>query len=152
LLRTAVSWLGLRLLITARALLSPTALGVAGLVLDARGRVLLVRHGYMPGWALPGGGVDRGEPPVAAVLRELGEEVGLNGGVAEFSGIFTRRAGWATNVVVLYRITGAAIDFHANLEIRDILWADPAAPPPGASPGTLRRLAELQGAAVSPYW
>ena len=67
--------------------------------------------------------------------------------------LYTRRAGWATNVVVLYRITGGSDRLSGPIwEIREILWADPAAPPPGATPGTLRRLAELRGAAVSPYW
>jgi 8-oxo-dGTP pyrophosphatase MutT (NUDIX family) len=152
LLRNGVNWLGFRLLITAKALLAPTALGVTGLVLDGAGRVLLVRHSYMAGWSLPGGGVDRGEPPDVAVLRELKEEVGLDGGAAELIGLYTRRAGWATNVVMLYRVTGATIDFRPGWEIRDILWADPKAPPPGVTPGTLRRLAEHAGAPASPHW
>lgn len=144
--------LGLRLLITAKALWAPTALGVTGLVLDSDGRVLLVRHSYMTGWSLPGGGVDRGEPPDAAVLRELGEEIGLEGGVVEFIGLFSRRAGWATNVILLYRITGATVNFRPSAEIREIVWAHPAQPPPGTSAGTLRRLAELRGATRSPTW
>jgi 8-oxo-dGTP pyrophosphatase MutT (NUDIX family) len=152
LLRNGARWLGLRLLLTARALLSPVALGAAGLVVDAAGRVLLVRHSYKSGWSLPLGGVERGEPPATAVLRELNEEVGLEGGAADFFGLYTRRAGWVTNVVALYRITGARVNFRPNWEIREILWADPANPPPGATPATLRRLAELKGGAISPYW
>jgi 8-oxo-dGTP pyrophosphatase MutT (NUDIX family) len=147
-----LGWLGVRLLITVKALLSPTALGVVGLVFDDRGRVLLVRHGYMTGWSLPGGGVDRGEPPENAVARELQEEIGLSGGDAVFAGLYTRRTGWATNVIAVYRITRASVNFRPSWEIREILWVDPAQPPTGTTPGTLRRLAEIQGSPVSPYW
>ena len=148
-------WAGrfmLRLLLAVKALLAPTVFGATGIVLDAQGRVLLVRHSYMSGWRLPGGGVGRGEPPDLAILRELREEVGLSGGVAMFQGLHTRADGWATNVIALYRITGAQISFHPNLEIREICWADPHQPPPGCSGATLRRLAEMTGAPVSPYW
>ncbi len=137
---------------TAKALWSPTAFGVCGAVLDPDGQVLLVRHSYMPGWQLPGGGVDRGEPPQAAILRELGEEVGLTGGMAEFFGLYSRRAGWATNVVAFYRVTGAAIAFRPSLEIREICFADPANPPPDTTQATLARLRELGGAPLSPFW
>ena len=61
-----------------KALTHPVAFGAAGAVFDGEGRVLLVRHRYMPGWQLPGGGVNRRETPGAAVLRELAEEVGLS--------------------------------------------------------------------------
>ena len=51
-------------------------LGVRAVVLGDSG-VFLVRHTYLPGWYLPGGGVDRGEAAEAAIRRELFEEGGL---------------------------------------------------------------------------
>ena len=129
----------------AKALISPVAFGVAGAVFDSAGRVLLVRQSYAPGWRLPGGGVGRGEAPAAAILRELVEEVGLKDGTAKFFGLYSRKAGWATNVVALYTIRGGTLNFRPNWEIREIQFVDLAAPPAGTTPGTLRRLAELGG-------
>jgi 8-oxo-dGTP pyrophosphatase MutT (NUDIX family) len=153
LLRNGVMTLLFRLFLTVRALLAPSVLGVAAAIYDAQGRVLLVRHSYNPGWRLPGGGVNRGEPPLAAIRREMAEEVGLSGGEAAFFALYSGRAGWATHVVALYRFSGAATAFRPNWEIRETCFADPAAPPDGCTAATLRRLAELTGAAaISQLW
>jgi 8-oxo-dGTP pyrophosphatase MutT (NUDIX family) len=141
-----------RLFMAARAVWAPTAMGVAGAVYDEQGRILLVKHRYNPGWRLPGGGTGRGEPPKDAVLRELAEEVGLSGGAAEFFGLYVRKAGWATAVIALYRIQGARVNFRPNLEISKICYADPQVPPEGCTPAARKRLKELAGAELSPYW
>ena len=42
-----------------------------------QGRLLVVRHSYRPGTALPGGDSRRDETPLQTALRELAEEVGI---------------------------------------------------------------------------
>lgn len=49
----------------------------AALLLDERGRILLVKPTYKDGWFLPGGVIEAGESPLAACLRECGEELGF---------------------------------------------------------------------------
>jgi 8-oxo-dGTP pyrophosphatase MutT (NUDIX family) len=49
-------------------------LGVRGLVIDEAGRVFLIKHSYVSGWHLPGGGVEPGESIHDALARELKEE------------------------------------------------------------------------------
>lgn len=55
---------------------------VGAALFDARGRVLVARRAGMPpgaaAWQLPQGGLEPGEEPRAAVLRELAEEIGTD--------------------------------------------------------------------------
>jgi 8-oxo-dGTP pyrophosphatase MutT (NUDIX family) len=53
-------------------------MGAAALLTDDRGRVLLVEPTYKPDFEIPGGVVEAGESPYAAVVRELHEELGLS--------------------------------------------------------------------------
>jgi len=146
--------IGLPVYLSMRALVAPVAFGVCALIEDGSGRILLVRHSYQPGWLLPGGGVGRGEPPERALMRELKEEVGLESDAQpEFVRLYTRRAGWATNLIALYRLREATIAFKPNFEIREARFFAVDALPRDAPAAVRRRIAEVYSSApVSPFW
>lgn len=58
--------------------LLPYRPNVGAMLFDRRGHIFLARRTDLPGevWQCPQGGIDDGETPEAAVMRELGEEIG----------------------------------------------------------------------------
>jgi 8-oxo-dGTP pyrophosphatase MutT (NUDIX family) len=138
-----MSRLALMAKVTVQAMLAPVAFAACALVVRDN-KVLLVRHSYVRGWLLPGGGVGRAEPPAEAILRELKEEIGLvRSSPPQFVGLYSRRTGWVTNVIALYRVDDAEFSFQPNFEIREVRFADPVAPPDGTPPSVRRRLLEF---------
>lgn len=54
-----------------------TTIGVFAAIFDDAGRILCVRRAYGPqNWTTPGGRMDSGESPIAALEREVLEETG----------------------------------------------------------------------------
>jgi 8-oxo-dGTP pyrophosphatase MutT (NUDIX family) len=127
----------------------PLTLGVRGLVIDAQGRVLLVRHTYREGWHLPGGGVGRGESAQEALCRELLEEVGVTPrGSLELFGAYVSFREYKSDHVLVYRVPAFEIAPSRSHEIAEQAFFAADDPPTDISPGTARRLAELKGRAV----
>lgn len=52
-------------------------LGVRVIVNNQAGEILVVKHTYIQGWHLPGGGVEHGEDVHSAAIREVCEETGI---------------------------------------------------------------------------
>jgi ADP-ribose pyrophosphatase YjhB (NUDIX family) len=127
----------------------PMTLGVRAIVHDeAAGRLLLVRHTYVPGWQLPGGGVETGETAPDALARELLEEgnVELTGPAELISFHHNRRASRRDHVALYlvrsFRHLGPKPPDH---EIAEAGFFPLDALPEGTTPATRRRLAEVFG-------
>ncbi len=131
-------------------------LGVQGVVIDGENRVLLVRHGYRPGWHFPGGGVEFNETVELSLRRELMEETGVKP-VAEpqLHGVFANFAAFPGDHIALFIVR----DWHRdhvpapNKEIAEQGFFHIDALPDGTVVGARRRMDEIfRGATINPNW
>lgn len=130
-------------------------LGVRGIACDDAGRVLLVRHTYAAGWHLPGGGVERGETAIAAIVREMAEEGGVEAvGSPTLAGFYANHANFPNDHIVLYRFDKwRPCSPREGAEIAERGFFALDALPEGVTRGTRRRLVEqFEGAAAQPDW
>jgi ADP-ribose pyrophosphatase YjhB (NUDIX family) len=105
------------------------AVGVAALIRDEQGRILLVHRTYSieEPWALPGGWLEGGEGVERTLERELLEETGLR--VRAGRVLAVERAGFALVVLLqadLIDGPGSLGKFRASAEISDLAWCDPS--------------------------
>lgn len=87
-------------------------------------------------WTLPGGGLDHGEDPRAAVVREIGEESGLDARVGETARVYSAHMPRAWR-------DGRRVDAHALRIVYDG-WVAPDAPVP--------QVREVDGSTVAAAW
>lgn len=130
-------------------------LGARGMVIDAAGRVFLVKHSYVAGWHLPGGGVETGETMLSALTRELAEEGNIHvTGKPELHGIFFNGRISRRDHVALYIVREFSQQPpQPNREIVAHGFFAPDELPPDVGRATRARIAEVfGGAAVGEHW
>lgn len=105
---------------------------VAAVIVDADGRVLLVRKRGTTTFMQPGGKVDAGETAVEALQREIAEELGLTVPVSAIRPLGRHIADAANEPghvvdaeLFMVSVEGQPV---AAAEIDEIAWIDPATP------------------------
>lgn len=131
-------------------------LGAFALVIDGQGRVFLIKHSYISGWHLPGGGVETGETVKTALARELIEEGNIKlTGEAALHGVFHNHRVSKRDHVMLYvvrdfvqesaPVPDREIVAHGFFAIDDL--------PEDTGRAARARIAEVfEGRAVSEMW
>jgi 8-oxo-dGTP pyrophosphatase MutT (NUDIX family) len=127
--------------------------GCRVLAFDPEGRILLIRHSYGSGnWMLPGGGIGRGEAPLAAGLRELVEETGCRLDNARVLAVVEEPLHGTVNRVHVITGTASGTPQGDGREVIELAFFDPAALPANLSPALAGRMAEwLSAARAEPY-
>lgn len=109
----------------------PKILTIAALqLLDAAGRILLVRKRGTSVFMQPGGKLEPGEAPLSAVLREVQEETGLIFASDEVisMGLWKGAAANEADTDIHAHLFAARTEAAPNIqaEIEAMMWLDPA--------------------------
>ena len=131
-------------------------LGTRAMVIDGAGRIFLVKHSYIDGWHLPGGGVETGETLLEALARELAEEGNILLGAAPqlYSVYFNKRTSRRDHVALFivrdFRQDASPLSDHEIVE-HGFFAID--ALPDDVSRATRARVSEVfGGTAISELW
>jgi ADP-ribose pyrophosphatase YjhB (NUDIX family) len=131
-------------------------LGTRAMVIDGAGRIFLVKHTYVDGWHLPGGGVETGETMLTALGRELAEEGNIRmTGQPKLHGVFFNKRVSRRDHVALYIVRDFVQDGQPipNREILEHGFFALDALPADVTRATRARIGEVfGGAVVSELW
>jgi ADP-ribose pyrophosphatase YjhB (NUDIX family) len=115
-------------------------------------KVWLVRHTYVPGWFLPGGGPKRNETIESAARREALEETGAHLGEVSLMGIYTNYVQWKTDHTILFICKDFTITGTSDGEIAEVVAFSLDELPVDVYPSHLLRLDEYRAGKAIPQF
>lgn len=146
-----VVWLLHRFFLLSRGM----TMGVRAACFNAKGEIFLVRHTYVPGWYMPGGGMEHGETALDALTKELREEGNLMmTAKPELLHVYYNRKTSKRDHVLFYRVSvEQTAPRKPDREIAESGFFALDALPEDVTDATLRRLRELSGEAErADFW
>lgn len=127
----------------------PVGTGVRVMLIQD-GQVLLVRHTYLEGWYMPGGGIKRGETTEEAARREACEEVGADLGEVRLLGVYSNFEMNRSDHNVVFLCTDFRADRTHDSEIAEVRFFPLTSLPADLQPGHRRRIEEYAAGVTSP--
>ena len=97
----------------------PVRMGVRVMMIQDD-KVLLIRHTYLNGWFMPGGGLNRNESLEQAARREAKEETGAELGEISLLGVFSNFIQWKTDHTVVFLCKDFKITGKSDAEIAEM--------------------------------
>ena len=102
---------------------------VAGLIVDRDGRVLITQRRADQSlplqWEFPGGKIEPGESPLAALRRELDEEIGIDVHIGKVWDVLHHTYSDLEVIMLVYRCTVPPGQTAKCLEVNDLTWCFP---------------------------
>ncbi len=95
---------------------------VGALIFDDQGRILLLEHVFRPDsdWGIPGGFINKGEQPEAALRRELREEIGIE--VQDVEMLLARTLTKPRQLEIYFRARAIGRPEPCSFEIKSAGW------------------------------
>ena len=96
---------------------------VAAIIFDNQGRILLFKHTYRKfEWGIPAGGLEYGEQPEKAIIREFFEETSMQIKVEKLLFAESSKADHNISLIFLCKIVSGS--FKESLEISEMKYFD----------------------------
>ena len=123
----------------------PMTLGVR-IIVSKNNQFCLIKHTYIDGWHLPGGGVEKNESAYQAALKEIREEAGIIAKIEDLKliSIHTNFENFKGDHVILFEVNKfeETQKFNAN-EIKEMGFFTIDNLPDGTTRATIERLNEF---------
>ena len=110
-----------------RSVQTSFTVSAAGIITNERGEVLLLDHVLRPvsGWGLPGGFINAGEQPEAALRREIREETGIELNEVDLALVRTLNR----HMEIIFTARGVGEPVVKSREIKELGWFEPSSMP-----------------------